>query len=237
MHGVQSFQEPCSCIMWNAWLPPYIRSRANSCMCRDLSEKGLVGPMPAPALLPSSLVELILGFNQITGSIVGDWGALSSLQNLQLTRNKLSAFRPSSLPGSLQLLALTSNELEGSIPTTDVLPEGLEYLWLENNRLTGGISGTLPAKLQHFIVSNNLLTTDLQSLARALPRSLKILQLDNTSLSGQLPSNLVLPPALAELDLSNNFLSGDSCIARLLELPNKAALKLLCIVLWSGVKS
>jgi Leucine-rich repeat (LRR) protein len=64
-------------------------------------------------------VQLVLGSNQLNGSIPGSIGDLSSLQELYLYNNQISGSIPSSIANleDLESIRLDGNQLSGLIPT------------------------------------------------------------------------------------------------------------------------
>ena len=92
---------------------------------------------------------LILGGNQLSGSIPSSLGGLTNLRRLSLDGNQLSGSIPSSLGGLayLEWLSLDGNQLSGSIPFSLGGLTYLETLSLHGNRL----SGSIPAALCSFV--------------------------------------------------------------------------------------
>ena len=138
-----------------------------------------------------SLVYCILSYNQLEGAVPESFGNLSQLYDLELHNNYIS-----SLPRSLgRLSSLTSlsvgfNLLSGEIPSEWFSDnsnfEKLEGMFLENNNFTGPI----PIGIQHL-------------------KSLRQLELDHNSLSGEIPGEALVNLAnLETLHLNDNMLDG-----------------------------
>jgi Leucine rich repeat len=143
--------------------------------------------MPASISALSSLVNLSMELNMLTGSIPTSLGALTNLQTLKLSFNQLSGSIPTSLSAlaNLQILYMDNNQLTGSIPAGIGLLGQLQILRLGGNQL----SGTIPESLSAL--------TNLQDIRLALNR-----------LTGKLPANIGKLPNLQNLDFGNNLLSG-----------------------------
>ena len=87
--------------------------------------------------------QLLLGDNQLTGSIPSSLGTLK-LGHLELQENRLTGPIPSTL-GDLKLhvLDLSSNQLTGSIPSSLGSFPDVRFVLLRENRLTGSIPAAL----------------------------------------------------------------------------------------------
>ncbi|KAF7013595.1 hypothetical protein CFC21_027665 [Triticum aestivum] len=137
--------------------------------------------------LSRSLVRLILGNNQIVGTIPVEIVNLRNLQMLDMGQNLLSGVIPSVIGnlGHLIVLILSGNKFSGQIPSTIGNLSRLNKLYLHNNELTGNIPATLGNCKQ-----------------------LYMLELYFNSLEGPIPSELFSSTTLIGLDLSNNYLTG-----------------------------
>jgi hypothetical protein len=93
------------------------------------------------------LIQLGLGFCELSGTIPSSLSALTNLQQLYLNSNQLNDTIPSFLSAltHLQLLDLGNNQLNDTIPSFLSALTHLQYLWLYNNHL----NGTLPASLDN----------------------------------------------------------------------------------------
>lgn len=86
----------------------------------ELAQNNLQGLLPNELeLLSSSLIEINLEDNEITGSISSSLGELGSLEILNLSSNKFSGVIPTELGrlSNLELLELASNDLSGTMPS------------------------------------------------------------------------------------------------------------------------
>lgn len=130
----------------------------------DASDNAISGELPA--MLPVSLVEMIMRNNELEGNIPAGIGSMVNLQVMDLSHNKLSGSVPSYLfthPsleqltlsynqfGSVQVpfnwaqqspliaVDLSNNQLQGLLPDFLGLMPKLSSLSLENNKFTGMI--------------------------------------------------------------------------------------------------
>ena len=104
---------------------------------------GLTGEIPNLSTL-TSLEELIIDVNGLTGPIPPSLGTLASLTRLDLDRNELTGTIPDlSKLTQLTALSLNTNQLTGSIPESLSALTSLEILSLHTNGLTGPIPESL----------------------------------------------------------------------------------------------
>ncbi|KAF8081621.1 hypothetical protein N665_0874s0015 [Sinapis alba] len=196
----------------------------------------LGGDLPTSIVnLSTSLTELKLQMNHISGSIPHDIGNLINLSKLELDGNILRGTLPNSLGMLLELgyLSLDSNGLSGIIPSSIGNMTQLETLYLNNNSFEGPIppslgncrrllylyigcnrmNGTIPreimqiSSLVHIFIEDTSLTGSLPKDVGRL-QSLVILSLANSNLSGQLPQTLGKCLSLEELYLQENSFVG-----------------------------
>ena len=153
----------------------------------DLSDNKLSGEIPTELGNLTNLTTLILNNNILSGEIPVELGSLTRLTGLDLSDNKLSGAIPTAL-GSLTNLTgldLAWNDLTGPIPTEVGSLTGLLGLDLSSN----GLSGTIPSQLGSI--------SGLQSL-----------DLTQNTLEGSIPGSLGSLTALEYLHLGGNYLSG-----------------------------
>ncbi|KAJ4890411.1 putative LRR receptor-like serine/threonine-protein kinase [Raphanus sativus] len=196
----------------------------------------LGGDLPTSiANLSTSLIELKLQMNDISGSIPHDIGNLINLSKLEFDGNMLRGTLPNSLGMLLELgyLSLDSNRLSGVIPSSIGNMTQLETLYLNNNSFEGPIppslgncrrllylyigcnrlNGTIPreimqiSSLVHIFIEDTPLTGSLPNDVGRL-QSLVVLSLANASLSGQLPQTLGKCLSMEELYLQENSFVG-----------------------------
>ncbi len=138
-------------------------------------------------VVDSSVVQLGLGNNNLTGSIPAEIGNLPNLERLTLWNNNLTGSIPAELGSltKLEQIHLAENGLSGSIPSELGNLTNLMHLNLYRNSL----SGAVPAELGSLT-------------------SLKGLDLNNNNLSGSLPSEWSGMTSLVDLVLYQNDFSG-----------------------------
>ena len=112
----------------------------------NLDSNELTGTIPGALGGLTSLVELDLGRNRLTGTIPASLGFLTDLEELRLGENRLSGNVPANLGNitNLQRLLLNDNQLTGTIPPKLGDLANLTEVHLSNNEVTGCI----PAGLQ-----------------------------------------------------------------------------------------
>ncbi|PON78674.1 GPCR kinase [Parasponia andersonii] len=134
----------------------------------------------------SSLVTLSMGSCNMFGSIPDIFGSFPDLQDLRLSKNRLTGFLPPSFAGTgIRNLWLNSQQM-GLSGTIDVLSNmtKLSQAWLQENQLTGPIP-------------------DLSKLD-----TLFDLQIRDNLFTGVVPGSLMLVSSLRNVSLSNNMLQG-----------------------------
>jgi hypothetical protein len=156
----------------------------------------------------STLQELILSHNQLSGPLPTGLWLPSSLETLNLAFNQLSGPIPAdlALPRSLTWLSLASNNFSGPLPSGLRLPGRLKMLFLDGNALTGPVAAwELPPSLLDLSLANNSLTSSIP--ASWLPLGLLTLSLDHNAITGQLPASWQVVDT-ARLDLTFNNITG-----------------------------
>lgn len=173
-----------------------------------LQDNQLTGSLPSFADNPA-LEQLYLSNNQLTGPIPDSYGSLPALDDLQLDKNKLSGSLPTALTkeAALTVLHLNNNQFTGEIPSLAQL-QNLSSVNLSANQF----SGTLPdlgasSALKQVYLSSNQLTGTIPDSYGKLP-ALSELQLHDNSLSGALPAALGNDTALTSLYLNGNQFTG-----------------------------
>ena len=134
-----------------------------------------------------SVFGLLLGRNNLTGTLPPQLGDLQNIQLLALYGDSLSGPIPTTLGnlGHLYYLDLQQNQLSGQIPLELGTATSLTQLYLNSNQLSGPVPDTLG------------------NLSR-----LQVLRLDENQLTGSLPEALGNLSDLEALDLASNSLSG-----------------------------
>jgi Leucine-rich repeat (LRR) protein len=144
------------------------------------SSPGLRGTLPADLSMATSLEEINLNGNALTGT-VPSLSKLGKLQKLDLHYNKLNESLPELLPQSLTYISFANNDFSGTIPTSWSKLSNVAILGLAQNKLRGIVD-----------------------MVSKLPK-LEVLFLRNNSFVGKIPklSNTI---AVADFD-HNNFVS------------------------------
>ncbi|XP_031395614.1 probable LRR receptor-like serine/threonine-protein kinase At3g47570 [Punica granatum] len=178
----------------------------------SFTQNRLKGVLPnSIANFSSSLTQLWVSLNFISGTIPSGISNLVNLQLLALSINMLTGRIPSSIVklSQLQGLYLRENNLSGVIPASTGNMTSLFSLYLGYNRL----DGTIPASLGNCMHLNRL-RLDENRVVGPVPQevfglsSLSILNLSGNSLTGPIPSQVGKLMNLQALDLSENNMSG-----------------------------
>ncbi|PON69847.1 Phosphorylase kinase, gamma catalytic subunit [Parasponia andersonii] len=176
--------------------------------------------------------RILLKSLNIRGVIPEEFGNLTHLEELDLTRNYLNGSIPRSFSGlPLQTLSLYGNRLNGSIPPEIGRITTLRVLVLEQNQLQGPLPETLGSlsNLERLALSSNnfegtipVTLGNLKNLTEFRIDGSRIsgsifignwtklgrLDMQGTSMQGPIPSNISLLTSLTELRISD--LSGPS---------------------------
>ncbi|KAL7253383.1 hypothetical protein ACSBR1_007838 [Camellia fascicularis] len=186
--------------------------------------------------LSTKLRRILLGYNQISGSIpygirnlinldiirlAGnhftsnlpfDIGKLQNLHDFHLSENEFSGNIPSSLGNlsSLITLDLSQNSLHGSIPPRLGGCKNLLSLNLAHNKLSGPIPQLVIglSSLSHLDLFQNYLTSSLPVEVENL-KNLGYLSVSNNMLSSEIPSTLGSLVNLALLGMYSNQFTGE----------------------------
>ncbi|XP_043717865.1 probable LRR receptor-like serine/threonine-protein kinase At3g47570 [Telopea speciosissima] len=165
------------------------------------------------ANLSTQLLVLLLGGNQISGTIPAGIENLVNLTSLGMELNFLEGNIPSGIGKllNLQRLTLNENRLSGPIPSTIGNLTLLYELHLEYNNLNASIPSSIGncQQLSVLILNNN-------SLQGLIPKDLFLisslsisLDLSYNSLVGSLPIEIGNLKRLSALNISNNKLSRE----------------------------
>mmetsp|Transcript_22703 Transcript_22703/g.49197 ORF Transcript_22703/g.49197 Transcript_22703/m.49197 type:complete len:958 (-) Transcript_22703:106-2979(-) len=164
--------------------------------------------------LGSSLLDLRLGSNDITGSLPSELGNLSSLRSLHVEENDLSGSLPLEFAGMdvLNELHAYGNKISGSIPIQigflGFFSE-LKVLYLDGNEITGTIPPSVSnlREIVDIYLHHNKLEGTLPDSLSKLPY-LRNLRLNDNNLSGTIPADFDSLTRLEYLYLHNNLLEG-----------------------------
>ena len=140
----------------------------------------------------TNLQYLHMDGSMLTGEIPPDIGALSQLVELEFDGNQLSGSIPKSIGQMTQLvhLSLDRNQLSGMIPIELTALPNLERLHIQRNQLSGALHaefGNL-ANLTRFTANVNQLGPDLPASLGSLVQ-LSELQLADNNFAGEVPAS------------------------------------------------
>ncbi|XP_048440126.1 probable LRR receptor-like serine/threonine-protein kinase At3g47570 [Pyrus x bretschneideri] len=184
----------------------------------DFGENSFSGMLPPSIFNLSSLIDLIMGENEIQGSLPSNLGMVfPSLQTFSISNNQFSGSIPVSLSNASNLfrLGIGGNHLHGKVPPLTNLHK-LEWLILAGNHLrSGGIddltflcdltNATHLEILQMF--TNNFWGTLPQCIGN-LSSSLQIFIVAQNKILGSIPNEIVNLANLELLGMDENQFSG-----------------------------
>ncbi|WCJ23614.1 Receptor-like protein EIX2 [Euphorbia peplus] len=196
-----------------------------------LSSNNLSGNIPESIGTSYRLVYLHLRNNSLTGEFPVSLGDRDLLITLDVGENELTGRIPTWLGARFQymsILSLRGNNFDGHIPEEICQLTSLQILDFADNNLSGIIPSCI--KNFHFMASTDsqvpgffyyigdgqiqLDESTISMKGRTVEydtilKYVKILDLSNNHLSGEIPKEITQLIALQSLNLSNNFLSGE----------------------------
>ncbi|KAL6661908.1 hypothetical protein ACP70R_001292 [Stipagrostis hirtigluma subsp. patula] len=204
----------------------------------DFSSNNFWGEIPPTIGSLSSLVTLHLGKNNLSGMWPTSLQSCNRLMFLDLEENNLSGNIPTWIGNGLQtlvFLSLGSNQFSGEIPAELSQLHALQYLDFGNNKLSGPVPhflGDLTALHSgspiwdtspflefmvygvgdaYFSVYTDMLEVTYKSQILLFTRYylVKIIDLSENQLTGDIPSEIGLLSALHLLNLSRNCIRGN----------------------------
>ncbi|XP_020207238.1 receptor-like protein 6 [Cajanus cajan] len=176
----------------------------------DLSENNFNGSIPPSFFNLTNLTFLDLSSNYLKGSIPNVFHQSNRFEELDLSDNHIGGELPSTLSNlqHLILLDLSLNKFSGQIPSWLFDLPQLSYLYCSENQLEGhlpnkitGFSNMIDLRFDH-----NLLNGTIPSWCLSLP-SLVYLSLSNNQFTGHISATSSY--SLKILDLTNNKLRGN----------------------------
>lgn len=180
----------------------------------DLSSNNLSGSMPNWLFTKeSTLVYLNLGNNSLTGSLYPIWFRQSNLGMVNISMNHVVGQLPTNISSvfpALKILDVSHNVISGDIPPSLCKLSRMLFMDLSNNKFTGEVPACLftdCVTLRILKFSNNNLGGLIVSGASNLSSSLFEVYLDGNKFEGELPQNL--SGNLKIMDLHDNKLSGE----------------------------
>ncbi|XP_058747462.1 probable LRR receptor-like serine/threonine-protein kinase At1g53440 [Vicia villosa] len=156
------------------------------------------------------VTSIFLKGQNIAGVMPSEFGDLTQLKILDLTRNYLNGSIPTSFANiSLVVLSLLGNRLSGPIPAEIGDIASLEDLVLENNQLGGPLPSSLGnlSNLKRLLLSSNNFTGTIPESFSEL-KNLTDFRIDGSSLSGQIPSFIGNWTKLGRLDMQGTSMQG-----------------------------
>nr|XP_033511812.1 receptor-like protein 9DC3 [Nicotiana tomentosiformis] len=178
----------------------------------NLRSNFLQGSLP---ILPSSLSNLFISNNSLSGKIPSSFCNLTSLTVLDLARNNLKGAIPQclgNLSDYLQVLDMQHNSLSGNLQTTFRVGSRLTSFNLHGNKLEGKIPKSLAncKELEVLDLGKNNLNDTFPMWLGTLPK-LQVLSLRSNKLHGPIRASRAknLFPHLQILDLSCNAFTAE----------------------------
>ncbi|CAL5366206.1 unnamed protein product [Camellia sinensis] len=193
-------------------LPESVGNLSKNLFALILGRNQIYGTIPSTISNLVNLDALGMEGNQFTGTIPTNIGNLPKMQLLTFEMNHLSGKIPDSI-GNLSLLielSLGSNRLEGTIPSRLANCKKLLFLDLHQNNLSGNIPKEL-LKVSSLSISLNLAWN---RLSGSLPtevgnlKNLMALDISENRLSGEIPSSLGSCTSLENLYMQENSFQG-----------------------------
>ncbi|MCY4062614.1 MAG: fibronectin type III domain-containing protein [Chloroflexi bacterium] len=155
--------------------------------------------------------ELLLDYNNLTGTLPAAIGGLAKLKKLDLQANDIGGSIPVEIgnASALQQLKLDGNEFSGKIPSSISNLSDLFLLWLSANNLVGEVPAWFGqmSQMRFLSLGHNLLTGAIPSeLGNMI--GLEKVRLGKNELSGSIPPELSNLTNLGTLFLEGNNLTG-----------------------------
>ena len=177
----------------------------------DVSNTGLVGPIPPELATMSTLESLYLGGNNFDGTLASDWSALTQLRYLNLERNSFTGNLPTLLPPNLVIFSIFDNQLTGDLPQSYFDLPNIDVIDVSGNALTGTLKWpTSPATsvLRELSVARNPnLGGFLSPKMWEIPTFSEI-YIEDTRIRGPIPDNIGPDCRLEQFIASNTPIGG-----------------------------
>ncbi|XP_044326555.1 receptor-like protein 1 [Triticum aestivum] len=194
----------------NIIVEPYFLRTQRHLEVLDLSNNNLSGSMPNWLFTKeSTLQELHLGNNSLTGTLGPIWHTQSFLKIIRIHMNHVEGQLPTnigSLFPMLSVLDFSSNNISGHIPPSLCEMRQMDILDLSNNKLSGEVPACVFSSCTGvFRVSNNKLGGQIFAGVNSQINTNE-LYLDRNKFEGTIPQNL--SGYASVMDLHDNKLSG-----------------------------
>ncbi|KAL5564110.1 hypothetical protein UlMin_027274 [Ulmus minor] len=146
----------------------------------------------------------------LSGSIPEEFGNLTHLEDLELSRNYLTGTIPRNLSGApLRSLSLWGNKINGTIPTWIGEITTLTSLVLDENDMEGDLPQNLGnlISLKILVLSSNNFSGEIPETFGKL-RNLTVFRIDGTRISGRIPNFIGNWTKLTRLHMQGTSLEG-----------------------------
>ncbi|KAE8658656.1 leucine-rich repeat receptor protein kinase EXS-like [Hibiscus syriacus] len=194
----------------SASVPQFFAAFSNLTSLR-LSTAGLSGRLPEEVLQIPTLQILDLSKNELLEGSFQEFPLNASLQTLRLSDTKFGGKLPESIGnlGQLTRIELASCNFSGTIPKTVRNLTRLVYLDFSNNNFFGPLpSFSWSRNLTHINLGSNQLNGSIHSTDWSALSNLVSIDLQNNTLSGNIPPTLFGIPSLQKIFLSQNLFNG-----------------------------
>jgi len=179
-----------------------------------IPDNGVTGSLPNELQFLPHLTMLALPNNYVTGGLPEALKSLTGLLYLDLSHNDLQGTIPSWIGDfqNLEVLGLSNNRLSGILPASLSTLSRIKTLAIDDNNLSGDVA-TVPnhlKSLEYFYADRNLFVGDVDDFfLSGLDRLREVDVSDNQLRGTYLPQHLMEHPNLRVLDLADNDLSGN----------------------------
>ncbi|KAJ1276042.1 hypothetical protein BS78_05G183800 [Paspalum vaginatum] len=193
-------------------LPDSVSNLSTSLIQLNINDNTISGSIPADIGNLVNLQSLDFSKNSFTGSLPPSMGRLTNMNLFYVFDNKMSGSLPLIVGNLTELIALdlTGNSFSGRIPNTLGNLRKLILLDLSTNNFAGPV----PIELFNITTLNRFLDLSYNNLVGSIPQEIGNLNAlisfgaGWNKLSGEIPSSLGACQSLEELNLENNILNG-----------------------------
>nr|XP_051207757.1 probable LRR receptor-like serine/threonine-protein kinase At3g47570 isoform X4 [Lolium perenne] len=187
-------------------------SKCRQLQTLDLHGNSFTGFVPrSVGNFTSRLVNVILGYNKLTGGVPVAISNISNLEWIDLSNNLLTKPIPESLGmlANLVLLDVSYNDMLGHLPIQMGMLGTLERLFLQSNKFLGSIPNSIGnlSNLEYIDLSKNQLSSAIPASLFHLDKLIEI-NLSHNSFVGKLPADVSSLTQIYQIDISSNLLLG-----------------------------